>query len=110
MSLAGVAEVGVISKHSAAIDHAGEVGSTDSTKPWNVPVRPPFGAYIVESAGPMFERLPLFSCVTLVRFVNGVSVSFVNCKPDPSRLWWQDVTMARRSFVNIEPLGPVRRR
>ena len=33
MSLAGVAEVGIISKHSTAIDHTGEIALTDLTKP-----------------------------------------------------------------------------
>ena len=33
MSLAGVAEVGIISKHSAAVDHTGEIALTALTKP-----------------------------------------------------------------------------
>lgn len=47
-----MAEVGVISKHGKAIERAGRVASTDLAKPENVPLRPPFGVYIVECAGP----------------------------------------------------------
>ena len=44
---------------------------------------------------------------SMARLINGVSVSFVNWKQGPLRLWWQeDVTTARKSLVNIEPLGP----
>lgn len=62
--MAGVAEVGVISKHRAAIDLAGAIASTDLPKPRNVAVTPLFGAYFVESTAPDFERLPLFSRMT----------------------------------------------
>lgn len=56
------------------------------------------------------KGLLLFSGVTLAKLIHRASVSFVNHRPDPSSLWWQEenTTMARRSFVNIEPLGLAR--
>lgn len=53
------------------------------------------------------KGLLLFSGVTLAKLIHRASVSFVNHRPGPSSLWWQEenMTMAGTSFANIEPLG-----
>lgn len=70
-----------------AIDHTGSIAWTGLAKPWNVPVRPPFGINRVKRS----RDLLLFSCVTLTKLINRTSIYFIYHRLDPSRLWCKKI-------------------